>query len=98
MRKISILNRTDMSTMIKRSIFEPIRENLNWEEKWRQNDHGLIICWEVGRKLRDENPEIAQKVANDELPTLPWKGGLDKPTKKGLGGLKFLMQQVGFND
>lgn len=71
-----------MNTHIYRSKEEPNRINLTWYDKWRGPDKGLITCWEVGRNLRKENPELAEKALNGELPILGWKGGVDKKTKK----------------
>jgi len=71
-----------MSQRIYRSYKEPIREGLSWEELWRGEDEGLITCWEVGRKIRERDPDLAKRVENGELPILGWKGGVEKKIKK----------------
>ncbi|MGB2833934.1 MAG: hypothetical protein WBC07_13380 [Methylotenera sp.] len=58
---------------------------------WRDSDNGLIVSWERGRDKALEDPELAQKCLNGELPTLAWKGGVDKPIKgKKYGSLFYL--------
>ena len=66
-----------------RSIHEPIREGLTWEERWKGHDQGLIACWERGREKRREDPELARKAEAGQLVVLPRKGGVEKATKKG---------------
>ena len=41
-----------MTTRLRRSIDEPIREGLTWNELWKGPDEGLIWCWERGRQYR----------------------------------------------
>jgi len=64
-----------MNQRIQRSQNEPKREGLSWDEHWRGEDNGLITCWEVGRELREKEPELATRAENGELPVLGWKGG-----------------------
>ena len=46
---------------IYRSKLEPNRENPSHEERWRQADQGLIMCWERGREIANSrNPELSQ--------------------------------------
>ena len=71
-----------MNTQIYRSIAEPIRQGITWEEKWRGQDKGLIICWEVGREQSRKEPTLALLAKKGELPPLGWKGGILKKTKK----------------
>jgi len=71
-----------MGSHIHRSIEEPIRENPTWEEKWRGPDKGLIIAWEVGRKLSETEPELSIRAKNGELPATGWEGGVEKKIKK----------------
>ncbi len=62
-------------------------------ERWRGPDRGLIVCWEVGRRLRLENPKLAERAANGELPVLGWKGGVEEKIKKRkYGTLNYLAQ------
>lgn len=80
-----------MSQRIYRSCKEPIREGLSWDENWRGEDEGLITCWEVGRKLREKDPDLAKRAENGELPLLGWKGGVEKKIKnKKYGTLNYL--------
>jgi len=82
---------------IVRSIKEPIRDGLSWEEKWKGPDDGLIACWEVGRDLAREDPELAEKAKRGELPVLAWKGGVEKMLKKKekYGTLNYLAEWQG---
>lgn len=83
-----------MNSHIYRSISESERKDLSWEERWRGLDNGLINCWEVGRRLREQKPELAEKAEQGELPTLGWKGGLAEGVKikKKYGSLNYLAQ------
>ncbi|PKO52613.1 MAG: hypothetical protein CVU27_03515 [Betaproteobacteria bacterium HGW-Betaproteobacteria-20] len=74
-----------------RSIKEPNRKGLTWEELWKGFDKGLIACWERGREKSLENPELSRLCKNGELPVLAWKGGVDKKIKgKKYGSLFYL--------
>ena len=86
-----------MSQRVFRSYKEPKREGLSWDERWKGEDRGLIRCWEVGRELREKEPELASRAGNGELPVLGWKGGVEKKTKKGekYGTLFYLAQWQG---
>lgn len=86
-----------MNQRIFRSHTEPKREGLSWNERWKGKDKGLITCWEVGRELREKEPELASRAENGELPVLGWKGGVEKKTKKGekYGTLFYLAQWQG---
>lgn len=79
-------------TKIYRSFSEPNRENLTWEETWRQEDKGLIKNYEVGRTLAKKEPELAEKAKRGELPVLGYKGGVDKTLKKKekIGALNYI--------
>ena len=76
---------------------KPIRKKLSWEETWEGNDRGLIFCWEVGRNLRQNNPDLAKLAVKGELPVLGWKGGIEKELKKKekFGTLNYLAQWQG---
>ncbi len=83
-------------TRIFRSVKEPIRAGLTWEEMWRGSDNGLITSWERGREKAIEVPELAEKCLNGELPVLVWKGGLEKAIKgEKLGSLFYLAMWQG---
>jgi hypothetical protein len=86
-----------MSQRIIRSIREPIRKDLTWDERWRGEDHGLITSWEVGRALREKDPDLARRAEDGELPVLGWKGGVEKKLKIGLkyGTLNYLAEWQG---
>ncbi|WP_339643686.1 hypothetical protein [uncultured Porticoccus sp.] len=86
-----------MSQRVFRSYKEPKREGLSWDERWKGEDQGLIMCWEAGRELREKEPELASRTENGELPVLGWKGGVEEMTKKGekYGTLFYLAQWQG---
>ena len=65
-----------------RSITKPVRENINWDERWRDIDQGLIACWERGREKSAEAPKLAEQARLGQLVVLPWKGGVEKTIKK----------------
>lgn len=77
---------------IYRRFTEPDRENLTWEEKWRQEDRGLIKNYEVGRALSKTDSDLAEKAKKGELPVLCYKGGVEKTLKKKekIGALNYL--------
>lgn len=64
-----------------RSILEPVRVDLTWEARWADVDKGLIYCWERGREISLEDPELAFKARSGELVELPFKGAF-KPKPK----------------
>lgn len=86
-----------MAQRIIRSYKEPAREGLTWDERWKGPDKGLITCWETGRDLSKQNPELAEKAKKGELPVLPWKGGVDQETKikRKYGTLNYLAEWQG---
>lgn len=67
---------------IHRSILEPIRVGMTWNERWQAGDGGLIACWERGREMRLEDEDIAARACEGQLVVLPWKGGVEKAIKK----------------
>ncbi|MPR01175.1 hypothetical protein F0169_03240 [Pseudomonas sp. MAFF 212408] len=83
--------------IVRRNINEPLRTGLSHEEMWSSSDHGLITCWEVGRKRAEEKPELAAGCKNGELPVLGWKGGVGRQLLKleKFGSLKYLAQWQG---
>ena len=63
-----------MPKILRRFVHNPIREELTRSERWDGPDRGLIWCWERGRQRRDEDPELASRTVNGELPdSLNWK-------------------------
>ncbi len=58
-----------------RSMQEPDRIGLSYAETWQGPDRALIVCWEVGRRMREKAPELASRASDGELVTLAWKGG-----------------------
>lgn len=86
-----------MNEHIYRSCQEPIRKEPSWEERWRGPDKGLIMCWEVGRAISEENPDLVARAKNGELPVLGWKGGLAKKIKikEKYGTVNYLAQWQG---
>lgn len=86
-----------MNNRVFRSISENIRVNPSYDERWNGDDKGLVTCWEVGRKKRESEHDLVEKVENDELPVLGWKGGVDKTLQKKekFGSLNYLAQWQG---
>ncbi|MFH1446068.1 MAG: hypothetical protein ABIG43_01485 [Chloroflexota bacterium] len=86
-----------MNQRIYRSYGQPKREGLSWQELWQGDDKGLILCWEIGREMRQREPELALRAENGELPVLRWKGGVEKKTKisEKYGTLNYLAQWQG---
>lgn len=86
-----------MNQRIYRSYKTQKREGLSWEERWKGDDRGLITCWEVGREIREKEPELAKRAENGELPVLGWKGGTDRKIKNNekYGPLYYLAQWQG---
>lgn len=82
---------------INKSVQQPIRSNLSWEQLWKSEDLGLIACWERGRQKRLEEPALASKAEAGELVVLPWKGGVERELKKKqkYGSLKYLAMWQG---
>jgi hypothetical protein len=70
-----------MPTHLHRAITTPIRENLTWPERWQGPDAGLIFCWERGREMRAESPELADSAGRGELIPLAWKGGVQEKSE-----------------
>jgi hypothetical protein len=63
-----------MPNILRRSVGIPIREELTRVERWDGPDRGLIWCWERGRQIRVEDPELAARTVDGELPdSLNWK-------------------------
>ena len=81
-----------MTARLYRSINQPIREGLNWNDTWLGPDNGLIWCWERGRQERLERPHDAARAEKGELVPLHWKGGVREKLKidKKPGTLKYL--------
>ena len=86
-----------MDRKIQRSISQPFRNDLSWEQRWKGKDQGLIQCWEVGRQLSEKDPSLAVNAVRGELPMMTWKGGVEKKLKvKGkYGTLRYLAQWQG---
>ncbi|MFO3797955.1 MAG: hypothetical protein ACK8QZ_11865 [Anaerolineales bacterium] len=86
-----------MSRLIQRSSTEPERLGLQRSEAWEGPDSGLILNWEIGRKLAIQKPDLAEKALNGELPPLNWKGGVAKKLikREKFGSLRYLAQWQG---
>jgi len=82
---------------IHRSINEDIRDFISMDHRWRNTDKGLIWCWERGRQMSEENPELASRARNRELMVLGWKGGVPPgfKEKSKSGTLNYLAQWQG---
>lgn len=78
----------------------------SWEERQEGPDGGLISAWLAGRAQREWWPDIVAAVMRNELPVLPFKGGIPekdddeekkekkKPGKK-LGALHYIAMLQG---
>lgn len=66
---------------IRRSISEPIRSNISWDEAWAGPDAGLIAAWERGREKSKESPALAAQALEGQLVSMPWKGGVERTTE-----------------
>lgn len=89
-----------MEGRLLRSIHQPIREGLSWEDRWEGADHGLIWCWERGRRRGVEEPELADRADGGELVMLAWKGGVEEKLRieKKLGTLQYLATWLGLRN
>ena len=89
-----------MSERLFRSISEPIRQNLSWQDEWRGPDKGLIYCWEMGRQRRLNDPDLASRADRGELAPLGWKGGVTKKLQGDLkkGTLNYLAEWQGLRN
>jgi hypothetical protein len=81
-----------MDTRLYRSIGEPVRDGLDWNDRWMGPDQGLIWCWERGRQMVAEEPDLAKAANEGELPLMPWKGGVEEKLKieRKAGTLQYL--------
>lgn len=75
----------------------PDRSAVSWNERWMGADDGLITSWLAGIKLSASRPDIATKAKANELPVLPWKGGVEKALKSGAkwGHLRYVAMWQG---
>lgn len=82
---------------IQRSINEEIRDFEGMDHRWRGTDKGLIWCWERGRQMSIETPELAERAKNGELMVLGWKGGVaaEIKVKSKKGTLNYRAQWQG---
>jgi hypothetical protein len=82
---------------IQARVVDPSRKALSWRTRWEGPDHGLIACWERGIERAKESAELAAAALRGELVLLPWKGGVDRPTKLGAkyGSLFYLAMWQG---
>jgi hypothetical protein len=69
-----------MEMRLRRSIEEPIRADLSWNERWRGPDHGLIWCWERGRQKRGQGtPDEFEVLALHDFDPPPHMWDLPRP-------------------
>jgi len=93
---VSQLGTTLMLDVLNRSIDEPIRTGLTWDQSWRGPDSGLIRCWERGRELSKLQPALSERGKRGELVLLPWKGGVEsKLADEKKGSLQYLAMWQG---
>jgi hypothetical protein len=69
----------------------------DYESRWEGPDRGLICAWWAGRDYSRANPTIADAAKRGELPVLPFKGGVERATKKGskIGAMHYLAMWQG---
>lgn len=62
---------------------DPIRpiDKMPFDELWNGGDRGILLSYERGRQLATERPELAEAAKRNELPILPWQGGVDSHLK-----------------
>ena len=86
-----------MGSRIFRSIDEPIREGITYDEMWKDSDRGLIKCWENGRQRAERDEGLTSAALNGELPPLHWKGGVVEGLKieRKFGTLYYLAEWQG---
>jgi len=82
---------------INRSITAPRRTGMSTTQLWHASDQGLIACWERGKDLSAEAPELAKQARKGELVPLPWKGGVNKAikSKSKFGTFRYLAMWQG---
>lgn len=74
----------------------PIRQGLTQEQRWSGQDRGLIWCWEMGRTMAVDHPEVASKAKMGHLIPLIWKGGCDRKLKgEKYGSMSYLAMWMG---
>ncbi|AOE86819.1 hypothetical protein [Pseudomonas sp. TCU-HL1] len=85
------------TSLIRHLFSEPDRPKQGWADTWQGPDRGLIKCWETGRALATQNPDLAARCKAGELPPLHWKGGVARQLKKKekFGALSYLAQWQG---
>lgn len=84
---------------LQRSISEPPRQSLTWDERWNGPDDGLIACWERGREKANESPDVAAQCSAGRLLVLPWRGGIEKAIKgKKFGTFEYLSMWQGLRN
>jgi len=67
---------------VHRKVSEGRRDNIKWDDKWRDLPQSLVTSWERGLEKAGEDPDLAARIRDGELPILPWKGGVEKTLKK----------------
>ena len=82
---------------IERSLGDPSTASDSSEQRWNSPDLGLIASWEAGLRISKEDPFLADCARHGHLVVLSWKGGIEKPLKKGrkFGSLKYLAMWQG---
>lgn len=71
--------------LVTRTVLDPGRQGLRWEERWGTEADGLYCSWLRGREKAIAEPALAAAASRGELPPLAWKGGL----KDAIKGQKF---------
>ncbi len=93
-----------MAKHLRRSIIDPISQYFrSFDERWLGSDRGLLVSWECGRRMSEEDPDRAKRARAGELVQLPWKGSPWRikrpervsPKRKFYGSLHYLAMWQG---
>ncbi|MBD9434209.1 hypothetical protein IB257_30090 [Achromobacter sp. ACM03] len=82
--------------IVERQLTVPPRVGLTTDQLWNGEDGGLIACWERGREVAREQPELAKCAQGGELVALPWRGGVEAAVKgKKYGSHRYVAMWLG---
>lgn len=82
--------------IVERRLTAPTRVGLTTDQAWNGEDGGLIACWERGREVAREQPDLAKRAQCGELVTLPWRGGVEAAVKgKKYGSHRYVAMWLG---
>jgi hypothetical protein len=83
--------------LIQCDINNPPALGRTWEERQEGPDKGLISAWLRGIEIAKERPYLAAAAKRNELPVLPFRGGLEKTikAKRKVGSIHYLAMWQG---